>query len=74
MSNLPCAPWSPGSGFTPGTDANSQLSAAYNPPNGTFTFNSGYPTALTKPPLATDPTRLVTATPPVPPSASAVRR
>jgi lipoprotein-anchoring transpeptidase ErfK/SrfK len=39
--------WSPTSGLTPGSSANAQLSAAYNPPTGTFTFNSGYPTALT---------------------------
>ena len=40
--------WSPSSGSAPGSDANSQLSAAYDPPTGTFTFNSGYPTALTR--------------------------
>jgi hypothetical protein len=28
-------------------DANAQLSAAYDPPSGSFTFNSGYPSALT---------------------------
>jgi hypothetical protein len=31
----------------PPADANAQLAAAYDPPAGTFTFDSGYPTALT---------------------------
>jgi hypothetical protein len=40
--------WTPSSGSTVGaTDANAQLSAAYDPPAGSFSFNSGYPTALT---------------------------
>jgi hypothetical protein len=40
--------WTPAdpSGDIPATDANAQLSAAYNPPAGTFTFDSGYPSAL----------------------------
>ena len=32
----------------PATDANAQLAAAYDPPPGTFTFDSGYPKALTR--------------------------
>jgi L,D-transpeptidase catalytic domain/Bacterial Ig-like domain len=41
--------WTPTdtSGDIPATDASAQLSAAYDPPSGTFTFNSGYPAALT---------------------------
>jgi hypothetical protein len=41
--------WTPAdpSGDIPATDANAQLSAAYDPPAGTFTFDSGYPPALT---------------------------
>lgn len=41
--------WTPTSttGYIPATDASAQLAAAYNPPSGTFTFNSGYPAALT---------------------------
>ena len=31
----------------PASDANAQLSAAYNPPSGNFTFDSGYPSSLT---------------------------
>jgi hypothetical protein len=34
-------------GDVPAGDANAQLSAAYNPPTGSFSFNSGYPSALT---------------------------
>jgi hypothetical protein len=42
--------WTPAdpSGDIPATDANAQLSAAYDPPAGTFTFDSGYPPALTR--------------------------
>jgi peptidoglycan hydrolase-like protein with peptidoglycan-binding domain len=42
--------WTPTdpSGDVPATDANAQLSAAYDPPAGTFTFDSGYPAALTR--------------------------
>lgn len=42
--------WTPtdSSGDVPANDPNAQLSAAYNPPAGTFTFNSGYPGALTR--------------------------
>jgi hypothetical protein len=41
--------WAPTSttGYIPAADASAQLAAAYNPPSGTFTFNSGYPAALT---------------------------
>jgi L,D-transpeptidase catalytic domain/Bacterial Ig-like domain len=41
--------WTPTdpSGDISATDANAQLSAAYDPPAGTFTFDSGYPPALT---------------------------
>jgi len=41
--------WTPTypAGDVPGTAANAQLSAAYDPPAGTFTFDSGYPLALT---------------------------
>jgi hypothetical protein len=41
--------WTPtdSSGDVPATSARAQLSAAYDPPSGTFTFNSGYPAALT---------------------------
>lgn len=41
--------WTPANSFgdIPGTDTSAQLAAAYNPPSGTFTFDSGYPTALT---------------------------
>jgi len=40
--------WTPAnpSDDLPATDASDQLSAAYDPPAGTFTFDSGYPTAL----------------------------
>jgi hypothetical protein len=42
--------WTPAdpSGDIPASDANAQLSAAYDPPAGTFTFDSGYPPALTR--------------------------
>jgi hypothetical protein len=41
--------WTPASpsGDIPATDANAQLAAAYDPPSGAFSFNSGYPNALT---------------------------
>jgi hypothetical protein len=41
--------WTPtdSSGDIPATDAGAQLAAAYDPPSGTFTFDSGYPAALT---------------------------
>jgi L,D-transpeptidase-like protein/Big-like domain-containing protein len=41
--------WTPTdpSGNIPATDASAQLAAAYDPPAGTFSFNSGYPSALT---------------------------
>jgi len=40
--------WSPDSGAAtvPASDASAQLSAAYNPPSGTFTWQPGYPVAL----------------------------
>jgi peptidoglycan hydrolase-like protein with peptidoglycan-binding domain len=40
--------WQPASGGTsvPSTDANAQLSAAYSPPPGSFTWRRGYPLAL----------------------------
>jgi hypothetical protein len=41
--------WTPSSssGDISSSDASAQLSAAYNAPSGTFTFDSGYPSALT---------------------------
>jgi L,D-transpeptidase catalytic domain len=41
--------WTPAdpAGYIPSTDASAQLAAAYNPPPGTFSFDSGYPAALT---------------------------
>jgi hypothetical protein len=41
--------WTPAdtSGYIPATDASAQLAAAYDPPTGTFSFDSGYPAALT---------------------------
>jgi hypothetical protein len=41
--------WTPkdSSGDIPATDASAQLAAAYDPPSGTFNFDSGYPAALT---------------------------
>jgi hypothetical protein len=40
--------WTPAeaSGDIPASDSNAQLSAAYDPPAGSFTFDSGYPSAL----------------------------
>jgi hypothetical protein len=42
--------WTPAdsAGDIPATDASAQLGAAYDPPTGTFSFDSGYPTALTR--------------------------
>jgi hypothetical protein len=37
---------SAGGSAVPSDDANAQLSAAYDPPSGTFTFDSGYPSTL----------------------------
>jgi lipoprotein-anchoring transpeptidase ErfK/SrfK len=42
--------WTPSDATTPAIpagDANAQLSAAYDPPAGSFTFDSGYPSKLT---------------------------
>ncbi len=41
--------WTPtqAAGYVPATDARAQLAAAYDPPAGTFSFDSGYPAALT---------------------------
>jgi hypothetical protein len=42
--------WTPSdasTGTIAGSDANAQLAAAYDPPAGSFTFNSGYPNSLT---------------------------
>jgi peptidoglycan hydrolase-like protein with peptidoglycan-binding domain len=41
--------WTPSesTGDVSATDANAQLSAAYDPPAGSFSFHSGYPTTLT---------------------------
>jgi hypothetical protein len=41
--------WTPAnpSGDIPATDAGAQLAAAYDPPSGSFTFDSGYPATLT---------------------------
>jgi hypothetical protein len=41
--------WAPISttGYIAATDASAQLAAAYDPPAGTFSFDSGYPAALT---------------------------
>ena len=44
---LTFTPSDPATGTIPATDANAQVSAAYDPPAGTFTFQSGYPTSLT---------------------------
>jgi hypothetical protein len=48
LGYIPVA-WTPNdsSGDIPATDASAQLAAAYDPPSGTFTFDSGYPAALT---------------------------
>jgi peptidoglycan hydrolase-like protein with peptidoglycan-binding domain len=40
-------PANPDAPRIPADDANAQLSAAYDPPAGTFSFQSGYPTELT---------------------------
>jgi peptidoglycan hydrolase-like protein with peptidoglycan-binding domain len=43
--------WTPSDPSTPAissSDANAQLAAAYDPPAGTFTFKSGYPSSLTR--------------------------
>ncbi|HXW46760.1 MAG TPA: L,D-transpeptidase family protein [Streptosporangiaceae bacterium] len=41
--------WAPANHFgdIPATDASAQLAAAYEPPDGTFSFDPGYPAALT---------------------------
>jgi len=44
---LTWTPTDPSTGTVAATDANAQLSAAYDPPAGTFTFDSGYPSSLT---------------------------
>jgi hypothetical protein len=48
LGYIPVA-WTPtnSSGDIPATDASAQLAAAYDPPAGTFNFDSGYPAALT---------------------------
>jgi hypothetical protein len=39
--------WAPAGGSAvPATDANAQLSAAYDPPSGSFSWDSGYPSVL----------------------------
>lgn len=45
---LTWTPSDPTTGTVAGSDANGQLAAAYDPPAGTFTFNSGYPSELTR--------------------------
>ncbi len=40
-------PTNPTTAAIPATDANAQVSAAYDPPGGTFSFQSGYPSELT---------------------------
>jgi Bacterial Ig-like domain/L,D-transpeptidase catalytic domain len=45
---LTWTPSDPSTGTIAASDANAQLSAAYNPPAGTFTFDSGYPSSLTR--------------------------
>jgi peptidoglycan hydrolase-like protein with peptidoglycan-binding domain len=46
LSYLPLT-WAPtGGSAVPATDANAQLSAAYDPPAGSFTWQSGYPPVL----------------------------
>jgi hypothetical protein len=40
-------PSDPATGQIPAGDANAQLAAAYNPPAGSFTWKSGYPSQLT---------------------------
>jgi hypothetical protein len=44
---LTWAPANPATGTVPATNANAQLSAAYQPPAGSFAFQSGYPWQLT---------------------------
>jgi len=44
---LTFTPSDPATGTISASDANAQVSAAYDPPAGTFTFQPGYPTALT---------------------------
>jgi len=44
---LTWAPSDPSSGTIASSDANAQLAAAYDPPAGTFSFDSGYPDSLT---------------------------
>jgi hypothetical protein len=44
---LTWTPSDPSTGTIAGSDANAQLAAAYAPPAGTFTFDSGYPSSLT---------------------------
>jgi hypothetical protein len=48
LGYIPVA-WTPAdpSGDVPTADASAQLAAAYDPPSGTFSFDSGYPAALT---------------------------
>jgi len=38
--------WTPDAGATPGPDADAQVSAAYNPPAGSFQWEQGYPAQL----------------------------
>jgi hypothetical protein len=44
---LTFTPSDPATGTIPASDANGQVSAAYDPPAGTFTFQPGYPANLT---------------------------
>ena len=44
---LTFTPSDAGTGTVPASDANAQVSAAYDPPAGTFTFQPGYPANLT---------------------------
>jgi hypothetical protein len=44
---LTWTPSDPSTGTVAASDANGQLSAAYDPPAGSFTFDSGYPSQLT---------------------------
>ena len=45
---LTWTPSDPSTGTIASSDANAQLAAAYDPPAGTFTFDSGYPNELTR--------------------------
>ena len=45
---LDWTPSDPSTGTIADSDASAQLAAAYQPPAGTFTFQSGYPSALTR--------------------------